>query len=275
MFRKFIKRINAPNRVISVFSLILSLIGVVGFVVWIQNEFRKGSISSIALSDMRFQLVTLGAIMASFILIKSIFQDIEDLFFREERMTTGMSLPDTRFSYKKILDSKCKEVIMVGQNMRTLMSDSKFRDHIVDLLRNNKDVKITFVLSTPEILRAMSKSIAPAYRHYIDSVTEMRDMYHDRLGISERNRFFVCAHAGATSLSATIRDPKEIKRAVITFTVKWATDRDPQNRIFCVVEKWENRPLFNRLYGHVDDMTRSESGSLKELCEKIGVEWLD
>jgi hypothetical protein len=81
---------------------------------------------------------------------------LEDIFFREEQITTGMSLPDTKFSYKKLLDNKCKEVIMVGQNMRTLMSDNRFRDHIVNLLKNDKDVKVTFILSTPEILKAIS-----------------------------------------------------------------------------------------------------------------------
>lgn len=275
MFRKIVKKINSPNKVISAFSLFLSIAGVVAFVLWIFSELQMGSFSIELLSDLRFQMVCLGAFLASLIFVKSIFQDIEDLFFFEEKITTGIGLADTKYSYKELLDFNCKEVIMVGQNMRTLMSDPAFRRHVVALLKNNKEARVTFILSTPEVLKAMSKTIVPAYRHYVDSVTEIRNMYHDQLGPAERERFAVYAHTGATSLSATIRDPKDNTRGVITFTVKWATDREPQNRIFCVVERWENRALFNRLYGHIDDMTRSESGSIKELCERIGVEWLD
>ncbi len=276
ILRGFIRKINSPDRFVSVISLILSLLVIIGFTIWINEEYQKeGFTLYTLLSDYVSLTIGLGALIAGIIFMRNVVRDIQDIFFQEEQIITGIGLSDSRYSYKYLLDDKCKEVIIVGQNMRTLMSDSVFRNHIIALLKNDKDVKVTFILSTPEILKAMSKTLPQAYRHFIDSVTEMRDMYHENLGESERNRFSVHSHVGASSLSATIRDPSDNARGIITFTVKWSTDRDSQNRVFCVVEKRENRVLFNRLFGHVADMTRSESGSLKEICEKIEVKWLD
>ena len=62
------------------------------------------------------------------------------------------------------------------------------------------------------------------------------------------------AHAGATSLSALIRDPSHDERGIIVFTPKWATDSEPGNRIFCVARKSASPAIFAKLVGHVSTM---------------------
>jgi hypothetical protein len=53
------------------------------------------------------------------------------------------------------------------------------------------------------------------------------------------------------------------------FTPKWGTDQEPGNRIFCVVRKWENPEVFNKLFGHVAVMTGEGSISLETAAKQL------
>lgn len=271
MLRRLILQINSPNRIFSILSLSLSLLGAVGLVTFVLNEVQTGNLTLKSLTVITGQALGLGIAVAAFILGKSIFQGIEDVFYREEQIICGTGVSDTRYSWQRILDTKCNKIILAGQSIRTRFAQPEFRERIVTLLKSNNTLHIIIIMTVPEIMKA-THGDRVGYLGFIDTVTDLRDIYYHRLDKPERERLSVHFHPGTSSLSATIRDPDNTDRGIIVFTPKWATDRESQNRMYCVLEKWRHRALFNKLYGHIYDMTRRESGSLQEMCKKLKIE---
>jgi hypothetical protein len=191
MIRKLIKKVNQYNQIVSVISLILSTTGLIGFLIWAWDQFQTISLSFQSLSEPSLQITLVGTVLASFVFIRSILQDVEDIFFRDETIITGMGLTSTRYSYRKILDRKCKKIIIVGQNLRTLTQDRTFINHIAQLLNDSENVQVSLIFTKPEILDAMKSHIPHIYQHLIDSVKELKDLY-SKLSDSQRSRFFVC-----------------------------------------------------------------------------------
>lgn len=55
----------------------------------------------------------------------------------------------------------------------------------------------------------------------------------------------------------------------MVFTPKWARDTEPGNRIYCVIERWENEELFNRVYGSIPAMLQRDSLSLQQMRQRL------
>lgn len=270
MIRKAILQINSPNRFISILSLLSSLLSMGVFITYIVSEVQTGNLAQKSLSGIGGQALVFGIILLPFVLVRSIFRGLEDAFYHEEQIICGIGVADTPYSWQHLLDEKCKEIILVGQSLKTLFAQKEFRERIVTLMESSQPPRIKIIMTVPEIMLAIHGDQV-GYHGFIETVRDLRNIYYDKLVKSKREMLSVHFHPGASSLSAIIRDPDDTKRGILVFTPKWATDRESQNRMFCVLEKWRHQILFKKLYGHVSDMTRSESGSLQEMCRKLEV----
>lgn len=92
------------------------------------------------------------------------------------------------------------------------------------------------------------------------------------LGETERHQLNCHFHPDAVTLSAMIRDPKNDDRGIITLTPRWAADTEPHSRVYCVVEKWAHRAIFNKIYGSMLRMSQNDSKTLQEVCEQFSIE---
>ena len=168
----------------------------------------------------------------------------------EALLEAGTSISNSSYSLPKLFDSRSQEIYLIGQNLRTVLSDPKVLPHLSKLLSKNKNLEVRIIISVPGALDHVHPD---ASRHYLQTVRELQSFYAN-LDEACRRRVIMRAHAGAISLSALIRDPDNNERGIMVFTPKWATDLEPGNRIFCVARKSANPEIFAKLMGHVSTM---------------------
>lgn len=168
----------------------------------------------------------------------------------ETLLEAGTAISRSSYDVSRFFDSRSREVYVIGQNLRTILSNPKALPHLRNLILKNKNLRVHIIISVPGSVDHAHQDFRS---HYFQTVSELQEFY---VGLDEecRQRVIMRAHAGATSLSALIRDPEHDERGVIVFTLKWATDLEPGNRVFCVVRKTENSDIFAKLMGHVSTM---------------------
>jgi len=117
----------------------------------------------------------------------------------------------------------------------------------------------------------MTAVSAAAANHFIESIKLLRRFYLS-LNSSQKRCIRIHFHPGAAALSAQVRDPQDSERAALVFTPKWSTDTEPENRLYCVLERRKHKPLFDKLYGAIPGMTQG-SVDLKKMCAKLDIPW--
>lgn len=269
MIKRLFRRVANPGRVIAFFSTIISFIGIVQISITIQQKVSGiSSISQFILLLEPFDIgLILGLMLLLLILVKSVIGDLYNILWSERKITCGLGQIGTKYDFPKLFDKYCEEVIVVAQNMHTLLSRSDYFPKIIELLKQG--TKVRFVLTTYEIMTAINPVSAV---HFEKSVEMLRNLYHNDLNDKEREHLSVSFNPAAASLSVVIRDPKK-KRAVLLFTPKWATDKAPDNRMYCVIERCEHKELFDYIYGSIVGMRQCDSPNLKQMCEKLNIDW--
>jgi hypothetical protein len=99
----------------------------------------------------------------------------------------------------------------------------------------------------------------------------------------QNHRVIILAHPGASSLSAIIRDRGSNERGVIVFTAKWATDAQPDHRLYGVIDRKTHGELFRVLDGYVPELIKPNVTMelpqlveiLKKRCEANHIKWAD
>jgi hypothetical protein len=185
-------------------------------------------------------------------IIRHLYKEITErpALIGEALLEAGTSISDSSYDLPRFFDSSSREIYVIGQNLRSVLSDSRVLPHFHKLLSKNRKLELRMIISSPGSIDHVHQD---ASRHYAQTIREHK-MFCRGLDEECRRRVTIRAHAGATSLSALIRDPGNDDRGVMVFTPKWATDQDPGNRIFCVVRKSENPVIFARLFGHLSMM---------------------
>jgi len=265
LLRRVIAGLAMRSLGLSLLSILISIIGLLGATYYIPSIFSGLKSDP---SNSILQLQAIGLIALLFIVVRSIFGDLQSLVGPKTTIEIGTSIKDSHYDFFKLFDHKCRDIFIIGQNLRTLLSNSGVWDHLQNLVSANEDLKIHIVLTVPE---AMDTIDDVARREYTRTVAELVKFIYRKLAKKHRQQIAVSFHPGATSLSAFIRDPHSKSRGILVFVPKWATDREPGNRVFCVVRKWENFEIFNKLFGHISIMTGQRALSLEDVAAKVGV----
>jgi pyrimidine deaminase RibD-like protein len=194
---------------------------------------------------------------------------IRDQESKQERsILSGLGQRGSSYEFTAFADNKTKELYLVAQNLRTLLHRPDFLPHVKSLLAQG--TRVTLVLTTFEAMSAINPVGAI---HLRESVRNLRDFYFSLRSEKRRKLLRVHFHPAASSLSVQVRDPGIEGRALLVFAPKWATDTEPENRLYCVLDRGQHKDQFDKLYGSIPSMTQIDSLSLKQMCEKLDIPW--
>ena len=159
------------------------------------------------------------------------------------------------FNYHDILDNDTQELIIIAQNLRTFIRHG-IHDTLYMLLRDRPSFFSTIILTVPEFFSALSanREQERAYQmEFADTIWKLNQL-EGKLTASQQRRLSIRFHPGASSLSALIRDPSDKRRGLLVFSPKWATDIEPDNRVYCIVERSIQEHIFTKFIGHISQM---------------------
>lgn len=195
---------------------------------------------------------------------------IRDQENREARLIPcGLGQRGSPQDFRNFADRTTREWILVAQNLRNLLSRSNFLPHVRRLLASGATIKL--VLATPEIMKAIGPK---PLRHLVQSVNDLKKFYFSLSSPRQKRRLKVYFNEGAISLSVQVRDPDNPARALLVFTPKWATDIEPENRLYCVLDGRHHKILFDKLYGPIPGMMQSDSRNLRQMCAELEIQWV-
>lgn len=257
--KRFFRKLSISTKTTSIFSAILGLAGLYVMFSVVVNRYATFDISK-----TEDQVLVIGFLAVLLVLLRSLGQAIYGICWPEKRIVSDLGVAGSRYSFESILDSRASEIFIIGQNLRTLMSTTGFKEKVEELIRNPNGPYIWFIGSTWDGMKAISSECA---QHFLDTLGDFRDLYESSGDQVDRLR--VRFHPSAISLSCIIRDPDDNKRGIAVMTPKWARDADPANRHYCVIERWEHRDIFNRVSGHRVAMTQADSLRLKDMSKII------
>lgn len=192
---------------------------------------------------------------------------------------------NTRLDFKKIsalLDEQTDEAIIIAQNLRTLLRHDLL-DALRPIMEKTGHSKVTIILSVPEFFVGIARSEMEDRSYLEQFATTIQQLNRFKFSLKDfqKPRFQVYFHPGASSLSAIIRDPSNLQRGLIAFTAKWTTDEQPDNRVFCIIDRINSDQLFQGLIGHIPIMTdrahsldlEAMSKKVAALCREKGIVW--
>lgn len=274
-----------PEHAFSVFLfVVVSLAALVTATSFLAGTVRRILSNPQTLQDVSELALLLGLIVLSFVALRSLVSDIRRLFPRERQIVCGAGQNGTRYDALRLLAKAQEEVVIIGQNMKTLLSDPDFLPTVARRLHNKKNLRIHFVLTTFDAMKAISESpqahlhtsisvdrTVAAEVHYRESVEQIARFVGETLPSEDRNRFSVSFHPGASSLSAIVIDANAKSHSTLVFTPKWAVDAQPDNRLFCVLRRSETPDLFNLLNGSVKRLRQCDSLSLHDVVKKLNI----
>jgi pyrimidine deaminase RibD-like protein len=180
----------------------------------------------------------------------------------------GLGQKESPYEFTTFADTNTRELVLLAQNLSTLLPRPAFLPHLRRLLAAG--TRVTLVLSTPEILRAIDPK---AELHLRQSVQDLKRFYFSLDSPRQKSRLKVYFNPAPTALSAQIRDPENAARALLVFNPKWSTDTEPENRLYFALDRRHHKPLFDKLYGAIPGMVQADSLDLRRMCRQLGIRW--
>jgi len=168
----------------------------------------------------------------------------------------------TRLNYRDITDDAKQHIIITAQNLQSLIHTGLL-SYLKTRVLENRDLRVDIILTVPEFFLALPRLTLDRealMKQFQDTLLRL-DAFMKDLEQHPRSRVNVCFHPGVSSLSAMVRDPDDDRNGIIGFVPKWATDLEPDNRVFCLIRKSDNRELFQKMVGHIG-MMRNPSNSM-------------
>ena len=241
--RRLLRLITTPSPPISLAAALVAVASIVGSAPLLNFLSRVVSTAPEGLLDRRALAAVLGIVVLFSVALRGLARALLDLLYSETRITAGLGVHDSPYSFSQLIDAKCEQVLIAGHNLRALL-DAGLTERLSFLLQSNPKATITLICATYDCMRAVNPIGAE------DLTRSVRDLsgWAAKLSLERRARVHIFFHPGAVSLSCLIRDPRNRKRAVAVFTPRWAIDRNAGLRLFCAIEKREHRSLFETIY---------------------------
>ena len=166
-------------------------------------------------------------LLIALLLARSLVSDLWNGLAHEKRIVCGSGQAGTSYDYHSLLSRNPKEIIVVAQNMRTLLSDKDYLPSIsMWLARNKNGASLTFILSTPKLLGAHSPK---AKEHLSQSAIDLKGFLEKE---PLREMINIRFHPGANSLSAFFCDPKSRESGNRSVYAKVGPGRGASESIF-------------------------------------------
>ena len=191
-------------------------------------------------------------------------------FLQKTVITAGIEIAKSAYSFNKVVNEGCKELILTGHNFAELLkrgsadySDKfKSRDNspyfinlIIDTLCYKSKPEIYLFFAPPKLLEMAHPT---GYNDLIKfSIPALIALYNSPRINNVRSRLHICSIPGALSATSfTFIDMYDKDKALVTATVRWLTDKRQVNRMFFAVRFTNSEIVMNELRGqHHELMT--------------------
>lgn len=146
------------------------------------------------------------------------------------------------YSRMEILRRATRELVLVGPNLNSWLRDEEFIAHMLDRLAADDNFKVSVVVGTYEILRALGVDGEAILKQSVHTIADAQGKLPD--AVKPRLEFY--SHFGAATLSAVFVDHLQTD-GVLFFTPRWGYDYTPDWRLTCLIERATNRELYDVL----------------------------
>lgn len=240
------------NKLVAIISILFATVGIIGIVnKLISNGFTIDT----------YYLI--GIVIILLVFLRTIISDIHFVFIKQNNVYCDTGQYGTKYDLEHFITKNTYDLYIIGQNLRTILSDKKNIDSLKEYLDEDNRY-LTLILTPYDVL----KKVSPLGADDLElSITDLKNL-ENSLGKKINERLNIRFHKGTVTLSAMIKNPKEMN-ATLVLNPKWAYDRTPDNRLYCVIKKSENPKCFTAIWSGINSMLQSESISLEQMNEKI------
>ncbi|NOQ28102.1 MAG: hypothetical protein GQ564_22290 [Bacteroidales bacterium] len=264
IFRYILTRIKNQSIAKSFVSFLFLLASVISLTLLvIRSSIISDSINDIDESKL---LLLIGILLLYLIIIIQIIDLVYFLVFSKEiNIIAGMNVGQSIFNYKKLIDKKTKYIILVSQNFRGAMNTT-FKDKVLEIIRN--EGKVLLIGTT---FSAMREICPETESDFLSSLEDIKDLYSS-IGQEKQDRLKVIFHPSASSLTVFFRDPDHTnkRRRIAILGPKFAQDNNGPNCVFCIIEAWQQKEIFESYFGHIQYMANPRNcTTLEQFCNSI------
>lgn len=267
MIRRFLKRFTNQRRFTTLTTLLITCVGFIIIYNFITNRIRKIDFSNLSLDD---QLLLATMPIFIILIVQNIFQMLYHLIYKDRFIISGINVGSSSYNYKKVIDKKTKEIVLVSQNFRGAMNDS-LKDKIKELLENNGNVVL--IGTTYEAMSEICKGDDRARKHFFSSLEDIRNIYENVENKDFTKNFYIIFHPSASSLTTFYRDPfsEKASRRLLIIGPKYAQDKNKENRYYNVIEAWDNNDFYQLFRDHLFFMADPQNNpqTIYEFCRNI------
>jgi len=189
------------------------------------------------------------------------------IFSKEVSLIAGMNVGDSIFNYKTIIDQHTKHIILVSQNFRGAINKD-FKELSIGIIKGKNKGKVLLIGTT---FSAMKEICPGGELDYLSTLKDLKEMYIS-LDLDEQKLLRVVFHPSASSLTVFFRDPnhKKLRRRIAIIGPKFAQDKNAPNRLFCIIESWKQKDLYDSFFQHIQYMANPNNCQfLNQFCQGI------
>jgi hypothetical protein len=242
MGKKNIKNVR-PS--ILILSIVSSGYAIINLIISLINDSKN------IWSSPAFYYYIIGILAILIISINAAKNDISNLTKDNiiENKVLGVGQEASDYSFEKITKGLNEEIIIVGQNLRTLLASEKNKKRIIKLLDDG--IRVTFLIAKKETLE---KVYPKAAKHIDDTYDDINSIYR-----TTRRKELFCVYYNDNTLSMSLIYADKTSGGIIVINPKWFYDNEPLNRIYIVISEKENPVPYNKIKGYFPYMMQSDT----------------
>src|SRR5260370_1126653 len=124
MMKRLSGRIRSPNPFLALVGAIVGLFAAWQLFNLLSSGSRLTALFQLPMPELAALFV--GLISIAWLIVRSIVNDLRNIFVRESRIVCGSGQAGTAYDYNKLLSDDPEEVFIVAQNLKTLLDENKF-----------------------------------------------------------------------------------------------------------------------------------------------------
>ncbi len=273
--RVFTRKVSNQPPIVEKVSFVVTLCTIALFLLTVVS-FWELLISSFENWKIMLPLQFLGFLFFLLLFSKSLCQDYHSIQWPAKRLECGQGQKD-EYRHLNLLDVSTGDVMIIGPNLHGSLVQEEVREKLVHIVTEQSGY-VTLILGTKKVFEAVygGNGIADMKT----SLENLRDIYVHKLKTDEQKKRFRVVFVGEVgTLSATIRDQNsnDVARSIAVLNPRWGKELNPDERLYCVIEKWEYPELFGYLVNQARFLDSHPScygwKGVYEMCQEFGVAW--
>lgn len=178
----------------------------------------------------------------------------------KDHIYCAKNIRESSYNLKFFIARTRQLLIITGTSLFGVLTNSEYRDGLIELI--HRGIKVQLILGDRASLRAFRGTAETDLQKSARLILSMRQKIPNEL----QENLEVFFHFGASTLSATISDPDD-DNGILAFTPRWAVDSNPDDRLFCVLEKSKHSDLFSAIFSERIMLTVTDGMTLEQVVK--------